>query len=233
MNMVETIIAPWSYMTVVHVNAFRNSAGAAKMTEVEQSRRERKKDETRERITRAAVSLFREKGFAATTVDEIATRADVAKGTFFNYFPRKEAVLAGFAHESLVALQDHAAQLMNEQRPTREKLLELFLAGAHLYVNDPEIWLHTYLEMMKGPVSALVEVDSWAQRNISAVIAQGQSAGDIRTDHSPERLAYMLRSVFFFTTLSWLYCPEMFQFEDEMRTRLEIALDGLAVRRSS
>lgn len=203
------------------------------MTEVEQSRRERKKDETRERITRAAVSLFREKGFAATTVDEIATRADVAKGTFFNYFPRKEAVLAGFAAESLQALQDHAVLLIDEDRPAREKLIELFVSGAHLYVSDPEVWLHTYLEMMKGPVSALVEVDAWAQRTIASVIEHGQKSGEIRTDATPERLAYVLRSVFFFTTLAWLYCPEMYPLEDELKHRLEIVLDGLAPGRQA
>ena len=203
------------------------------MTEVEQSRRERKKDETRERITRAAIALFREKGFNATTVDEIATRADVAKGTFFNYFPRKEAVLAGFATESLVALQEHAARLTTDPRPTRDKLVELFVAGAHLYVNEPEVWLHTYLEMMKGPVSALVEVDTWAQQTIASVIESGQRSGELRTDTTPERLAYVLRSVFFLTTLSWLYCPEMFALEDELRLRLEIALDGLAAGRSA
>ena len=63
------------------------------MTELELSRRERKKGETRERIFKAACKLFRHKGFEATTIDEIADKADVAKGTFFNYFPRKEAVL--------------------------------------------------------------------------------------------------------------------------------------------
>jgi AcrR family transcriptional regulator len=59
-------------------------------------RRERKKLETHRRIYRAAMALFTEKGFDATTVDEIAQRADVAKGTVFNYFPHK----ATFLHTS-------------------------------------------------------------------------------------------------------------------------------------
>ncbi len=64
------------------------------MTEIEVSRRERKKDETRERIFKTAIKLFHARGFEATTVDDITEKADVAKGTFFNYFPRKESVLA-------------------------------------------------------------------------------------------------------------------------------------------
>ena len=63
------------------------------MTEATVGRRERKKEETKRKIFEAAVKLFTDKGFSATTVDEIAEAADVAKGTFFNYFPRKEAIV--------------------------------------------------------------------------------------------------------------------------------------------
>ncbi|PYP30001.1 MAG: TetR/AcrR family transcriptional regulator, partial [Gemmatimonadetes bacterium] len=52
--------------------------------EPEVSRRERKKEETKERIFKAAFALFKHKGVDATTVEEICDKADVAKGTFFN-----------------------------------------------------------------------------------------------------------------------------------------------------
>ena len=49
------------------------------MTLTEPTRRERKKEETRRRIFTAAISLFREKGFEQTTVDEITEKADVCR----------------------------------------------------------------------------------------------------------------------------------------------------------
>ncbi|MCS0605274.1 TetR/AcrR family transcriptional regulator [Streptomyces sp. LP11] len=52
--------------------------------------RERKKRETRQRISDIATGLFRERGFDEVTVAEVARAAGVSTMTVFNYFPRKE-----------------------------------------------------------------------------------------------------------------------------------------------
>jgi AcrR family transcriptional regulator len=66
--------------------------------------RSRKKARTRLAIEDAALALFEARGYEATTVEEIAERAEVSTTTFFRYFPSKAEVLLSDHGEQLPAL---------------------------------------------------------------------------------------------------------------------------------
>src|SRR5260370_688972 len=68
-------------------------------------RRQRRSADIRERLFRAALNLFAQKGFAETTVEDITESADVGKGTFFNYFPSKDHILLAFVEMQLGKLE--------------------------------------------------------------------------------------------------------------------------------
>jgi AcrR family transcriptional regulator len=85
--------------------------------------RERHAERTREAIVAAAFELFAANGYAETTIDQIAQRADIAPRTFFRYFPAKEAVLFDGADDQVA---DAVAKL--RARPADEPPYESLIA---------------------------------------------------------------------------------------------------------
>ena len=83
--------------------------------------RDRKKSRTKADLTEAALRLFKERGFRATSVDDIAAEANVSRSTFFRYFGSKEGVL--------FSRGDEVAQLVVSSlvaRPPEESPVEAF-----------------------------------------------------------------------------------------------------------
>jgi AcrR family transcriptional regulator len=64
-----------------------------------------KGEQTRAQIFEGALELFREKGFDATTMQDVAGRADVAKSAAYYYFPSKEAIIQAY-YERVQAEQE-------------------------------------------------------------------------------------------------------------------------------
>jgi AcrR family transcriptional regulator len=90
--------------------------------------RERKKQRTREAISRAAHQLFAERGYHATTLPEIAEAADVSTRTIFAYFASKEDILfSNFAlmKESLVRALAERPEGQDALETVREFILSL------------------------------------------------------------------------------------------------------------
>lgn len=79
--------------------------------------RQRHTERTRAAIVSAALELFAERGFQATTVDEIAEQAEVAPRTFFRYFPTKEAVLFADARAQRERLVARLADRPEDEHP--------------------------------------------------------------------------------------------------------------------
>jgi AcrR family transcriptional regulator len=92
--------------------------------------RERKKQKTRDTISRVALELFAERGYEQTTIADIADAAEVSPRTIFAYFPSKEDIL--FC--DLPDVQERLAQALRE-RPEGATALDAlrdFIAGSLL-----------------------------------------------------------------------------------------------------
>ncbi|HLB36461.1 MAG TPA: TetR/AcrR family transcriptional regulator [Gemmatimonadales bacterium] len=202
------------------------------MTELELTRRERKKEETKERIFKAAVKLFRDKGFEATTIDDITERADVAKGTFFNYFPRKEAVLGYLLEVKMTDAVDNAEATLAERRPARDKLLALFADVGAGFEEDRELSWYILMESMQRAFIVSDDVHGRWHDLTNRVIQQGQAAGELRANVDPSRAERVLHSTFLGVLFMWLKCCDAaaMDLQTELTERLTLVLDGLAAR---
>jgi len=154
------------------------------------SLRERKKAKTRSAIQRHALRLFKEQGYAATTVDQIAEAAEVSPSTFFRYFPAKEDVVVYDDYDPalLAAFRDQPAEL-SPIRAMRQAIVEVFGAvteeqveleeeRGRLLVQVPELRARTMLQiadsvtMLAEQVAARVGRDpnDFAVRNLTGAV---------------------------------------------------------------
>jgi TetR/AcrR family transcriptional regulator, cholesterol catabolism regulator len=207
------------------------------MTTVEPSRRERKKGETRHRIFHAAIDLFREKGYEQTTVDDITERADVAKGTFFNYFPRKDAVLRYLSEERLSAIEADFPALLAQDRSSREKLAEVYMLAAAAYEEDRDLARFVLVELMRRAFAPHEETAVRWHDVVRPLIEQGKARGELRPDVPFERSEMLLTGIYFATLYQWTTCresavsqlhPADFDLREELAARITLVMEGFA-----
>ena len=110
-------------------------------------KRETQRLETKDRLQRSALDLFRRDGFEATSVAQIAAGAGVTERTFFRYFPLKEAVL----------FQDYESRLewfraALAVRPVDESVLDSVMVAVGSFPDDREI-LHQIAALRQGVLS--------------------------------------------------------------------------------
>lgn len=111
--------------------------------------RERKRLATRRAIQLAAITVVRDRGLEATTVDEIAHLADVSPRTFFNYFSSKEEAIVGDGPELLPG--DVQDAFIADRSPIFAAMAELFSASITPALEDQEMVLLRRTLMKSNP----------------------------------------------------------------------------------
>lgn len=113
-----------------------------------ENRNTRRKALTRAKLLAAARRLFASQGFEPTTIREIAAEADIALGSFYNYFQTKEEVLAALLD---AALTEQLELLVLRQKQVRDAAERVSIAHRHLLAavrEDPDWgWLLLRLEV--------------------------------------------------------------------------------------
>ncbi|MFJ9854001.1 TetR/AcrR family transcriptional regulator [Streptomyces sp. NPDC101150] len=153
--------------------------------------RERKKQRTRDALIRAALELFTEQGYEATTIDEIAETVDVSQRTYFRYFANKEEVV--FAVQEMVEAR-FLAEL--RERPATEAPLTALrsavmvawdeIGSAIASVVPVELHMRSYqmIESTPALVAAHLRRSSDLEEQIARLIAAREGL-DVDADPRP------------------------------------------------
>jgi len=171
-------------------------------------RRERRRAEMRERLFRAALELFAERGFLETTVEDITEAADVGKGTFFNYFPTKEHVLATLGAERLAVIE--RAYSRAQAGPVLPALKEMAIEVVGHYSENAALLRAIYAAHAScEPVRReLMKRLHTGRHLLTEIYALAQKRGEIPSDRSPEELARLTQIVFLGVILAWALNPD-------------------------
>lgn len=174
-----------------------------------QGRRERRRAEIHDKLFRAALKLFAERGFSATTIEDITDAADVGKGTFFNYFPSKEHLLTAFSEIRMAIIR---AALM-EAREGKESIHGVLHRMYHGLMKEPtetqEMARSLLITLLASePVRTFASRRMAQSREMTAeVMAIGQRRGEIRGDREPQELARLISQSHFGALLLWAIEP--------------------------
>jgi AcrR family transcriptional regulator len=181
-------------------------------------------DRTRAALVAAALELFGRHGVEATSVDEITSAAQVAKGTFYVHFEHKTDVLleraailiqtlatsafAGGAAAALADLGDRvAAEMSTMPRPVMGRMVREIVGGR-------EAWLRVLGD--RPTLNAI----------ILPVVARGQDDGVFRTDVSSRRLAQALTILWLDAVIGWAERPRELDLAEDLRRATALFLDG-------
>jgi AcrR family transcriptional regulator len=151
----------------------------------------------REEILRAALGLFGEKGYDATTVQDIADAAEVAAGTVYLYFSSKEELL-GALHQTfhermrshLEAVAAHLLGALAEGTMRSDEATDAWvdaIAGFMLDHRDETTVICRYLPELHAPLAETRQITDF----VAGVIAAGVDAGRIHVS-DPEMAAHLM-----------------------------------------
>lgn len=188
-------------------------------------RRTRRRQEGRDRVYRAAVELFVDRGFDATTMDDIAERADVARATVFNYFQRKTAFLDQWSalrrQKALAAIQRRHLR----DHPLPEILARYMIELARLSTNTR---VETVALMGAAIYSANLLANQPLALEMASFIARAQASGEVRADVAPDMAGTLVATGYFAILTQWISAePAPFDLESRLLEMVDLICAGL------
>ncbi|WP_267241214.1 TetR/AcrR family transcriptional regulator [Streptomyces sp. PR69] len=187
---------------------------------------------TRAKLYEAAVTLIAEQGFSATTVDEIAERAGVAKGTVYYNFKSKTELFeellrygVGLLTASLQAAADETAERGGTRVEALDAMIRAGLGFIDRYPAFTQLYVAELWRTNRAWQSTLLVVRQQAVAVVETVLREGVESGELSQDIDIPLTAAALVGMVLVAALDW----QAFQRErslDDVHSALSLLLHG-------
>lgn len=179
-------------------------------------RRARRKQEIRNRIQNAAYILFRDQGIKETSIEQICGAAEVARRTFYAYYPDKQALLRELSHSRVLSTAEGMIErIMNRHDDTRARLSGIidFIVGNIANYTEIDRKLILVSPASFEDENHLREISFNIQDHFREIFKLGVENGDLDGRFSPEILSEMVMGTFNNMMVSWALNPDFPIFE--------------------
>jgi AcrR family transcriptional regulator len=137
------------------------------------NRRDRRKLATRQALINATHDLLVSRSMDALSVDEIAMRADVAKGTFYNYFADKDTLAREIASDARAQIEDHISRANKGISDPAERIGRAFCCAISLALSAPK-QAAAMMRLFPHALDPAAPINSGVRRDVAEGVAQGR-----------------------------------------------------------
>jgi AcrR family transcriptional regulator len=198
--------------------------------------RERQKEKRYQAIINAALSLIQEKGYAATSIEEIAASAEVAVGTVYNYFHTKADIIVEIYKSNITSNlsrgQDLIASFSGDYRQLVAGLLIVYAAG-YCGGREKSLLREIYSVVMSEQALArqeLLQSDYLLVEQLTGLLSQLQQQNQLKPHIDLNEAAYILFSVANYDVMIFITDDNM-QFcflEENIKKHIQLVFEGLS-----
>ncbi len=192
------------------------------------SLRERKKLQTRSAIINRAVELFNTQGFYNTSIDDIADAADVSRGTFFNYFGYKEAVIVEFGRDLMINLTTQVEEQIKEDVSPERIIFRIWLEVRSLLDEHGEAVVVLSHELLNPDVERAVRAaQAFTLAELVAKVAtNGQRSGRFRSTLDASQFGQLLANLIIVSVATQYRTNDLEAADAYMRQSLNVIFHG-------
>jgi AcrR family transcriptional regulator len=156
----------------------------------------------REQILRTAADLFRERGYRASTLDDIARRLGMSKASLYTYFRAKEEMLAAISRATIAAFTRELALVSASSLSPEDKLRRVVREHVRFVIANRSFLTVFFSEEASLPprlARALAAQKDRYDKGVEAIVVEGIRSGVFR-DAPPRLVVFGLLGM-----LNWLY----------------------------